>query len=150
MANIAIFRKDAEGIVYPSKVSATVLAPFLAMLTAKVRVKRPQLVEHFLPTSRGRSAFARQTAVTRSDLHHLADCRRNGVMTDRARATLACAYIVAPDEIGRAPKTGERDYDSAAQSILLYLKDRVGTYSLSESDVFTVDPLGSDISVTVV
>jgi hypothetical protein len=145
---IAIFRKDAE-VSYASKASAASLAPMLAMLAAVCRVKRPAVLAHFLPTAKGRSPFARMATVTRSELHHLADCRRNGVMTDEASATLAKAWIVPESDLGRAPKSGERDWNSTGQSVLLWAK-KVGAISLDKGDCFTVDPEGSDISVTVI
>jgi len=146
---VFIFRKDA-GVKYPAKVSAKRLAPALAVLAATVRVARPGVVAHFLPDGKGRSKFARQAPVTRADLHHLADAQRAGVMTDRAKATLARGWEVPADELGRAPKNGERDYNSTAQSLLIFLKDRLGAITLAEADVLTVDPSGSDVSVIVV
>jgi hypothetical protein len=147
---IAIFRKEAE-VKYAPRASATALAPVLAMLAAVCRVQRPELVAHFLPTGKGRSGFARQDSVTRSELHHLADCRRAGVLTPEATATLAKAWIVPESELGRKPKNGgERDWLSTGQSILIYCKDRIGVISLERADIFTVDPEGSDISVTVI
>jgi hypothetical protein len=148
---VLIFRKDAEGVTYPKSASKAVTDNILSALAVLVRVKRPATVEHFLPTSRGRSPFARQTAITRADLHYIANCEREGVVTDRYREVLACGWEVPAEDLGRAPKNGgERDWSSTAQSILLYAKDRVGVTSLAEGDLFTVSPDGLDISVAVV
>ena len=145
---IAIFHKASE-VKYAPKASAKTLAPMMNMILAKFRVKRESVLALFLPSANGRSIFARMPVVTRSELHHLADCRRNGVMTDEADVTLSKAWIVPADEYGRKVPVTEDDYASTAQSILLWCKS-VGKYSLSESDLFTVDPLGSDISVIVI
>lgn len=53
-------------------------------------------------------------------------------------------YLVIPtDSFGRAPKTGERDWDSTAQSILLWVKKY---YCETEAPAFRA----SEVSITVV
>jgi hypothetical protein len=72
------------------------------------------------------------------------------VVTDRYNAILACGWEVPAEDLGRAPKNGgERDWSSTAQSILLYVKDRIGQTSLGETGVYTVALDGSDVSVVV-
>ena len=146
---VAVFRKDTEGVKYAPKSSAKVLGIILDTLSAVTRFPRPEVIGHFMPTGKGRSAFARQKSVTRPELHHLADCRRAGVLTPEAKATLAKAWIVPAGELGRAPKGKERDWNSTAQSILIFLKDRVGTIA-ADNDVTVVAPDGSDLSVIVI
>jgi hypothetical protein len=144
---IAIFRKDAE-VKYTAKASAKATAPILTMLAATSRFDRPEMIQHFLPTGKGKSAFAKQATVTRAELHHLGHCTAKGIMTPEAEATLAKAWFVPAEEIGRKPKNGERDYNSAGQSILIYAK-RIGAIC-SDHDMVTVDPYGSDVSTAVV
>jgi hypothetical protein len=144
-----IFRKESEVSTFPKKVSKESRVAAITTITAKLRVRRDEVIAFFLPTASGRSKFARLDTVTRAELHHLQDCYRNGVLDDAAAATLSKGWAVPESDLGRAPKNGERDWGSTAQSILLYCKDRIGHGSLA-ADVYTVDPGGSDISVVVV
>ena len=147
---VIIFRKDNESAVYPPKAAKAVTGAIREALSLVVRVKRHAVVDHFLPTGAGRSAFARQATVTRADLHHLANCTREGVMDERGESILARGWVVPESDLGRAPKNGgERDWNSTAMSILLYVKDRVGVTSL-DGGVYTVAPDGSDVSVVIV
>lgn len=149
MPNIMICRKESEVSDFPKKATKGERETILTELTAKLRVKRDNIVSFFLPTTKGRSEFARLATVTRSELHHLADCRRNGVMTPEAKATVKKGWIVPESDLGRAPKGGERDWESTAQSILIFCKDRIGAVS-ADHGVYTVDNGGTDISVVVI
>jgi hypothetical protein len=118
-------------------------------LAVATRVKRPELVAHFMPTTRSLSAFAKQEPVTRAELHHLAKCQSEGHMTAQADATLTKAYVVDTGDLGREPKFGERDWKSTGQSILLYIKDRIATVA-ADHGVIVADTFGTDVSVTII
>lgn len=145
---VMIFRKDADGVTYPKKADAEAMDTAMVEIIGRSRVNRSAVIGHFMPTSRGRSAFARQTAIKRADLHHLADCVRNGVLTPAAERTLSAGWEVPADNLGRPPKNGERDWHSTGHSILLYVKDRIGQ-ATADAGFHTVSPDGSDVSVIV-
>ena len=62
---------------------------------------------------------------------------------------MAKAWIVPEAELGRPPKVKDRDWNSTAQSILIFIKDRIGTVA-ADHDVMVVDTEGSDLSVVVI
>jgi hypothetical protein len=95
---------------------------------AVARVQRPALLDFFLS-----GEFGAMVAVPQSVIDN--PLRRANDYPDSG-------FIVPEDSLGRAPKKGERDYASTAQSILLWIKKYLvdtGAFSVDEISVIVID-----------
>lgn len=92
------------------------------------RVQRPELVEFFLS-----GEFAASTPIPQSIIDNPAR---------RAQEFPGVGFVVPDGSLGRAPKSGERDWQSTSQSILLWIKKYfidTGVVRIDEISVIVVD-----------
>lgn len=126
---VIVIRHKADGKPSSKPTKAAIAATLAALKLA--RVARPSLVEFFT-----------------SGQFHAMPMIPQAIIDNPERlweefGTADTYWIVPADSLGRAPKNGERDWDSTAQSILLWIKKHMAE---------TPKPLvrASELSVTVV
>ncbi len=112
---LVIYRKATDAPA-PSRLKASEAREKRAEIDARCRVNRNAVLDHFQPSPQGRSAFHRQPALS-------------SVVIDNPHRRMAdhpdAGWIVPDDCLGRPPKSGERDWASSAQSLLLWIKQTV-------------------------
>jgi hypothetical protein len=112
---LVIYRKAADASA-PARLKASAAREQRDAIDARSRVRRDAVLDHFQPSPQGRSAFHRQPVLTSVVIDN--PIRR---MADHADA----GWIVPDDCLGRTPKSGERDWASTAQSLLLWIKQTI-------------------------
>jgi hypothetical protein len=112
---LVIYRKATDAAA-PTRLKVSAAREQRAAIDARSRVNRDAVLDHFQPSPQGRSAFHRQTALS-------------SVIVDNPLLRIAdhadAGWIVPDDCLGRAPKSGERDWASTSQSLLLWIKQTV-------------------------
>jgi hypothetical protein len=111
---IVIYRKAVD-VPNVSRLKASAAREQRAAIAARSRVNRDAVLDHFQPSPQGRSAFHRQDALLSTIIDN----------PQQRQWFAACGWVVPDDCLGRAPKSGERDFASTAQSLLLWIKQTV-------------------------
>ena len=123
--SIAIFRKDDGKKPYViNKARENAILDALRVC----RVERPELVELFLS-----GAFAGMESIAQSVIDN---------PVKREIDHPGAGFVVPESCLGRAPKSGVRDWQSTAQSILIWIKKyfvETGVIRISELSVIVVE-----------
>ena len=125
---LVIYRKATDAAA-PARLKVAAAREQRAEIDARCRVARDAVLDHFQPSPQGRSAFHRQPALS-------------SVVIDNPLRRIAdhpdAGWIVPADCLGRAPKTGERDWASSSQSLLLWIKQTVVAAGWAEAGEISV------------
>ena len=136
--SVIILVRRMTDFAYPAKMGKKIADEIRDSIRVSSRIYRPNMVDFFLPTSSGRSAFARMPVVTRPEMHHLADLLDRGTekqTLEFLNSLNGRAYALSIEDLGHRLKS---DPDkSTGQSVLLWAKKNLAEHGLCDGQDVT-------------